>query len=104
MTDFLGDLLAELTGTSTRRFATWLDALQAAAPEYAHDIATEQQACERWAEMAYSVLCVTTDPHTRGLAEDTLTQLGLPLHERTDHTDLMDPDDLMDEAVHCGHP
>ena len=63
MTDFLGDLLAELTGTGNRRFTTWLDALQVTAPEYAHDIATEQQARERWVEIAASVHRHPDTPH-----------------------------------------
>lgn len=63
MTDFLGDLLAELTGTSSKRFTTWLDALQVTAPGYAHDIATEQQARERWVEIASSVHRHPDTPH-----------------------------------------
>lgn len=53
--DFLGGLLAELTGQRNRPYDTWLDALQATAPHAAHDVTTEQQARERWVEIAASV-------------------------------------------------
>lgn len=61
--DFLGGLLAELTGQRNRPYDTWLDALQATAPHAAHDVTTEQQARERWVEIASSVHRHPDTPH-----------------------------------------
>lgn len=63
MTDFLGDLLAELTGTGNRRFSTWLEALHAAGPDVTLGVTTEQQARERWVEIAESVYRHPATPH-----------------------------------------
>lgn len=53
--DFLGGLLAELTGARSRPYTSWLDALHGVAPHAAHDVTTERQARERWVEIAASV-------------------------------------------------
>jgi len=61
--DFLGGLLAELTGNRSRPYTSWLDALQATAPHAAHDVTTERQARERWVEIAASVHRHPDTPH-----------------------------------------
>ena len=80
MTDWLSAAVDDLTGAG-RTYSSWLEALHEQAPHAAHGITTEQQARERWAEMAASVLRVTTAPDTvRDTARRLLDAVGVTPH------------------------
>lgn len=80
MADWLSAAVDDLTGTG-RTYTSWLEALRDQDPATAHGITTEEQAKVRWAEMAASVLRVTTAPDTvRDTARRLLDAVGVTPH------------------------
>lgn len=78
MTDWLRAAVSDLSGTG-RTYSSWLEALHEQAPHAAHDIATEQQARERWVEIAESVYRHPTTPaRARDIARRVLDAVGAP--------------------------